>query len=95
MNPEILTFIIKLIIGGIVSFLSILILSKTRELSWVMIVTGFLLNYVSLVFELMVTLAIFSHTNFCLFNIPLSKLICMILPNFFFILAFIFRLAKK
>ena len=60
MNPELLLFIIKLVIGGIVGFMAILLMSKTRDAAWMCMVGGFLLSYAALVFELMEHLGIFS-----------------------------------
>ena len=50
MSPEILLFIIKLVLGGIVAFLAIFVMSKTRDASWMFLVAGFLLSYVSILF---------------------------------------------
>lgn len=95
MNSELLLFIIKLAAGGIVSFLAILLMSKTREPGWIFMVGGFLLSYAALVFQLMEHLGIFTSSRFTLFGIPISSLICVILPAVFFIVAFIMMLCKK
>lgn len=95
MNPQILTFIIKLVLGGIVSFLSILVMSKTREASWMMVVIGFLCSYATLVYDLMIELGIFAEPSLSLMGIPVSTLICIIVPNIFFVFAFILRILKK
>lgn len=95
MNPELLLFIIKLVIGGIVGFMAILLMSKTRDAAWMCMVGGFLLSYAALVFELMEHLGIFSTKSVCLFGIPVSALICTVVPSLFFIIAFILMLIKK
>lgn len=95
MNPQLLLFIIKLILGGLVSFLSIMIMSKTREVYWMMLVIGFLTSYASLLYDLIVELGLFATPKFCLLGIPVPTLIFAIVPSFFFILAFFFRLLKK
>ena len=95
MNPEILLFIIKLVLGGVVGFFAIMIMSKTRELSWMFMVIGFLLSYAALVFELMVQLGVFTLGHAFVFGIPLASLICTVVPSVFFLLAFIFKLLKK
>ena len=95
MNPEILLFIIKLVLGGLVGFFAIMILSKTRDLSWMFMVIGFLLSYTTLVFELMVSLGVFTLGHVLVFGIPLPSLICTIVPSIFFLLAFIFKFIRK
>lgn len=95
MDPKILAFIIKLVLGGIVSFLSILVMSKTRDTSWMMIVIGFLCSYAALVYDLMIELGIFSMPTITLAGIPISTLICIVVPNIFFVFAFILRILKK
>jgi len=95
MNPDILLFIIKLIAGGIVAFLAILLMSKTRDAAWMCMVCGFLLSYAALVFELLIDLGVITHTALALFGIPLSALICAVLPSLCFIIAFILMLIKR
>ncbi len=80
MDPRILLFIIKLIAGGIVAFLAILLMSKKRTLAWSFMVSGFLLSYASLVYELLIELGVLTATKYGFFGIPVSTLICATLP---------------
>lgn len=95
MSPELLLYIIKLSIGGIVGFLAILLMSKTRDASWMCMVGGFLLSYAVLIFDLMKSLGIITDTKIVLFGIPISDLICAVVPGLFFIIGFILMLCKK
>lgn len=95
MNPEILLFIIKLITGGIVAFLAILLMSKTRDAAWMAMVGGFLLSYAVLVYELLIDLGVLTQTALQFLGIPVSALLCAVLPSLCFILAFILMLARK
>ena len=95
MNPEILMYIIKLVLDGIIAFLAILLMSKNRDSSWMCLVAGFLLSYAALIFNLMIKLGIFAVSTFCIFGIPLSTLLCEVLPSLFFIFAFILMLIKS
>lgn len=95
MNPEILLYIIKLVIGGFVAFFAILIMSKTRNASWMLLVTGFLFLYASIVYNLMQDLGIIPLVSLKFFEIPLDSLLIAVVPNFFFILSFIVKLLKK
>ena len=58
MDAEIILIIIKMLLGGIVAFLAILIMSKTRASSWMFMMCGFLFLYISLMFELFVSIGV-------------------------------------
>ncbi len=95
MTPEILLFIIKLTIGAIIAFLAILLMSKNRDAAWMNLVAGFLFSYASLIFDFLIKEKILSPSSQTLFGIPISSLICAIIPSVFFIIAFIIMLSKK
>ena len=95
MEPRILLFIIKLVAGGIVAFLAILLMSKKRSLAWSFMVSGFLLSYASLVYELLIELGVLTATKYGLWGIPVSTLVCAVLPAACYIIAFIIMLAKR
>ena len=95
MEPRILLFIIKLVTGGIVAFLAILLMSKKRTVAWSFMVSGFLLYYVSLVYELLIELGVLTATKYGLWNIPVSTLLCVLLPAVCYIVAFIIMLIKR
>ena len=95
MEPRILLFIIKLVTGGMVAFLAILLMSKKRSLAWSFMVSGFLLSYASLVYELLIELGVLTATKYGLWGIPVSTLICAVLPALCYIIAFIIMLAKR
>lgn len=95
MDPNTLLFIIKLIVGGIVAFLAILLMSKTRDAAWMAMVGGFILQYAVLVFDLLVKLGVLTSYGPEIVGIPLSSLLCALLPSLCFILAFILMLSRK
>ena len=95
MDPHILLFIIKLITGGIVAFLAILLMSKKRTAAWSFMVSGFLFTYAALVYDLLSELGVLTATKFGLWGIPVSTLICVILPGLCYITAFIIMLIKR
>ena len=95
MEPKILLFIIKLVAGGIVAFLAILLMSKKRSVSWAFMVSGLLLSYAAMVYDLLIELGVLTATKYGLLGIPVSTLICATLPSLCFIIAFILMLCKK
>lgn len=95
MDPKIILFIIKLILGGIVAFLAILLMSKTRDGAWMAMVGGFILQYAVLVYDLLTDLGVLTSFGPLILGIPLSAILCVLLPSLCFILAFILMLCKK
>lgn len=95
MNQELILFIIKLVLGGIAAFLAIFVMSKTRDASWMFLVAGFLFSYAALVTDLMIELGVFSRNSIMVLGLPLIPLLCAIIPNSMFIVAFIIKLCKK
>ena len=95
MEPRILLFIIKLVAGGIVAFLAILLMSKKRTVAWSFMVSGFLLNYAALVYELLIELGVLTATKYGLWGIPVSTLISAALPAVCYITAFIIMLCRR
>ena len=95
MNPQLLLFIIKLVLGGIAAFLAIFVMSKTRDASWMFLVAGFLFAYAALVVDLMTELGIFAVDSILVGGMPLVSLLSAIIPSLMFIIAFILKLCKK
>ena len=95
MDPKILFFIIKLSVSGLVSFLAILLMSKIRETAWTFLTCGFLLSYAAMIFDLLTELGILALSQPKVFEIPLSQLICIILPALCFIISFIIMLVRR
>ena len=88
-------FIIKLVVGGIVTFFSIMLMSKTRDSAWMTLVIGFLLTYASIVYDLMLKLGVLPSSTIQLFGLPLIPLLFTVVPNIFFIIAFIIMISRK
>ncbi|MCQ2575250.1 MAG: hypothetical protein MJ162_00805 [Treponema sp.] len=97
MNPDILLTIIELGLGGIVAFLSIWIMSKTRDTSWMFLVAGFILTYIVIVYKLMLSLGIIPACTIFIphTGIPLDSLLIVCVPNLAFIISFIIKICKK
>lgn len=95
MNSEILFYIIKLVLGGIVAFLAIMLMSKTRDGAWMSLVCGFLFQYASIVYDLMVTLGVLTTTGITLFGIPLISLLFSVIPAVFYSIAFLIMILRK
>ena len=95
MDYEISLFIIKLILGGIVSFLAILLMSKTRDFACMTLVSGILTGYAAIVYELLIKLGVLTVSRTQIFGIPLSVFLYILVPSLFFIISFILLIIKK
>ena len=83
MDPQLLLFIIKLVLGGIAAFLAIFVMSKTRDASWMFLVAGFLFSYAALVVDLMIELGVFAADSILVAGMPLVSLLSAVIPSEF------------
>lgn len=94
-QAEITLSIIKLAAGGITAFLAIMLWSKTRDVSWMSLVAGFITTYAGMVYDLMIDLHVITAAGPVVWGLPLSTLLFTIVPFVFFILAFILMLIRR
>lgn len=95
MTPQVLFFIIKLIVYGFVTFLSIFLMSKIRDSAWMSIICGFLCTYAEIVFEMLVELGVFTKGKVLFHGIPVIDLIFLVVPALFFTAGFVIMLLRK
>ncbi|MCR4821537.1 MAG: hypothetical protein K5873_01530 [Treponema sp.] len=93
---EIIFFIIKLILGGIIAFLAIMLWSRTRDYAWMFLVLGAVTAYSSIVFDLLLKLGFIKSRQIILLgnDISLIQLLLLILPSLCTIIAFIIMLHR-
>lgn len=91
MQTDIIVFIAKLVAGGIIAFLAIMLWSKTRNASWMCLVTGAVFSYSATVFDLLVALGVATSDNvdFFGFGVRGVQLCLTLLTSIFIILAFV------
>lgn len=95
-ETEIIFFTIKLILGGIIAFLAIMLWSRNRDFSWMFLVFAAVTGYSALVFDLLLRLGFVTSRIVILLGneIPLVQLVLAIVPSLFVIIAFILMLIK-
>ena len=94
-QQEIIIYIIRLSLSGIVAFLAIALWSKTRDVAWMSLVSGCVTGYAALVYELLSRLGLVLGNDIQCYGIPLMQLVCTVVPLLFFILAFVLMLARR
>lgn len=93
-QTELIIYIIKLILGGLSSFLAIMLWSKTREAEWMSLLAGFVINYAGTIYSLLLDMNIIYEDKILFFGLPLTSLIFSVIPQIFFIIAFAVMLKK-
>lgn len=95
-DSEIIFFIIKLFLGGVIAFLAIMLWSKTRDFSWMFLVLSAVTGYSAIVYDLLLKLGFARSREIILFgaHLPLVQLVLMVVPSLFVIIAFILMLIK-
>lgn len=95
-ETEIIFFIIKLFLGGVIAFLAIMLWSRTRDFSWMFLVLAAVTGYSSIVFDLLLKLGFVTSRKILILGneIPLVQLVLAVIPSLFVIIAFILMLIK-
>lgn len=95
-ETEVIFFIIKLFLGGVIAFLAIMLWSRTRDFSWMFLILSAVIGYSSVVFDLLLRLGFVTSrlVNVLGIEIPLVQLVLAIVPSIFVIIAFILMLIK-
>lgn len=96
-DTEIVFFVIKLFFGTLIAFFAIMLWSKTRDLSWMLLVLAAVTGYSSIVFELLLKLGFVDtrHINLLGIEIPLIQLALLVAPNLFVVAAFVLMLIRS
>lgn len=94
-QTEMILYVIKLITGGAVAFAAILLWSRTKEFSWMCLVTGCVARYAGLVYELLSDLGIVVCEKFVIFGVPVLSVFFAVIPDLFFLTALVILLNKK
>ena len=94
-QSEIILYIIKLLIGGIVAFLAIALWSKTRDAAWMAIVAASVTSYAGIVYDMVTKFGIVFMEGIMFFGINLSTLLFTVIPGIFYIIAFIIMLRRS
>lgn len=95
LETEILIMIIKLVLGGIAAFLAILVWSKTRDGAWFFLVSGTIIAYCGIVYDMLKSFGIITRTFYLVLGIPIIDLCFIVVPSVFYIIGFIVMIAKS
>lgn len=91
---DLIFFVIKLVLGGLVAFLAILLWSKTGDPAWMSMIAGIVVSYAGIVYDLLVTVGILTVDKLKFMGLPLTSLLFTAVPYVFFIIAFILMIVR-
>jgi hypothetical protein len=95
LQSDLLIAIVKLVLGGVVAFLAIMLWNKTRDSAWISLIAGAVTGYAGLVFELLSKLGFFSASGITVAGLPFATLFFAIIPYLFYIVAFVLLLLRS
>jgi len=93
-QSQLILYVIKLALGGIVAFLAILLWSRTRDGAWMSLVAGAIVSYAGIVYQLLGNLGIFFKKDLYIWGLSLTQLIFTVIPPLFYIIAFVLMLIR-
>jgi hypothetical protein len=94
-DGAIFSLLVRLVLGAIASALAILAWTRTRNLSWILVIAGILAAYAGTLYGALRIFGFLSGTEILIYGAPLGSLISDNLSILFFIAAFVFFLRKS
>lgn len=94
-QPELILYIIKLVLGGLAAFFAIILWSRTRDPAWMCLVIGTIIEYAGIVYGMMVDFGVAFTTSTTVFGLPLTTLLFTTVPPILFIVAFILMIRRN
>ena len=95
--PE-LSILIRVSVGAVGTFCAILLWAKTRDVAWILVVTGVLLSYAGIIFDTLASLGLFGWEQQPVLGVPagqLARLVLDNLPTLLYSAAFIVAVARR
>jgi len=91
-DAVVVSLLVRLVLGAIASFLAIVSWTRTRDVSWVLVIAGILASYAGTLYGALRSFGLFAGADLLVLGVPLGSLISDNLSIFFFIFAFIFHI---
>jgi hypothetical protein len=85
----------RLAVSALASFLAILLWSRTRDVAWMLVVTGTIASYADILYSLLVALGAIDAADFSPGGLPIGPIVFANLPYVLFSAAFILMIVRK
>ena len=93
-SKDIIMLISEISVGAVLTFLAIMLWSHTREVEWMLIIVGVIVKYGQIIILTLTMLGVVSSDLPVIPGVVDVNLILKILPDIFFIAAFIVHLTR-
>ena len=85
----------QLVLGAVASFLAIVLWSKTRDIAWILIISGTIIAYIEIVYSILNIFGISGLEFIFIGTVPLITFALPTLRNIFFIAAFMVMIIRQ
>jgi len=87
--------ICQLVFGAVVTFLAIMLWSRTRDIAWMLIIIGVIVSYIEIVHSVLVIFGMGGNDLFPVGSVPLISFILPLLRMGFFIAGFLVMVIRQ
>ena len=92
-SPELISLIIRLVIGAIATFFAILLWSSTRDSAWMFVVIGTIIHYGQIMYSTFRVFGILQEETM-IYGLPVFSILLTNLPSVCFIIAFLIAMSR-
>ena len=85
----------RLILGGLASFLAIMLWARTRDIAWMLIIMGIIASYGETLYSILNLFGVDRGNMIPIGSMPLLSILLPCFPLLFFIAAFAVMVARK
>ena len=93
-RTQLILYIIKLVLGGLVALFAIILWGRLRDGAWMSLIAGIVINYAGYIYNMLVDMHLVELDKYQLFGLPLTSLIFSVIPQLLFLIAFIIMICK-
>lgn len=96
MTTGILVYLVsRLLAVAAMTFLAIVLWSRTRDIAWMFIVIGAIASYADILFDLLIRFGLIDEASFSPWGLPLGRILFSNLPYLFLSAAFLVMIGRK
>ncbi len=85
----------NIIVGGITTFIAVLLWSRTRDVAWILMIVGTIVYYIYIIYNVLDKFGIVGNYSPIIYGIPIVKVVLSNLPLVFFAVAFVVVINRK
>lgn len=85
----------RLAVAGLMTFLAIVLWSRTRDMAWMLIVIGAVSSYADVLFDILLRFGLIDEARLSPAGIPLARVVFATLPYLFLSAAFVVMIRRK